>query len=87
MKSTIGIADVLEKALLEAVKKDLLNHIVEKHMAAAEAELRERLKPLVEQLSLGRISEFKNMLRMEDQLNVQFVWTDPAIDLPEQTTR
>ena len=70
------LVKLLEAGLERGIQRDLINNIVSKHLAAAEKELRENLKPIVEQVTIGRIEQFKDMVNFSKDLKVELKWTN-----------
>ena len=73
MSSTITELDavnLIKRGLEAEVKEILTEEIIKEHMDSLEADLRAKLKPIIERVTLNRIGHFKNMMAFRDEVHL-----------------
>jgi Ca2+-binding EF-hand superfamily protein len=74
------LANILQAGLEQRLHDDLINRVVSKHMAAAEKELRENIRPFVEGVTINNVELFTEMVDLTEKLQIEFKWSDESRD-------
>ena len=77
---TLELVRLMRVGLLETIKHQIIDDIVQRHLAAAEAELRDTLRETLEQATLGTVEAWKDMIGIRNVLEVEFKWEVPDND-------
>ena len=73
---SLNMVELLRAGLEEEVKKAVTEEIVKIEMAEFEERLREKVRPLVNEISFRGIESMKDMLRLREELHVYLHWND-----------
>jgi len=73
---SLNMVKVLERELETLVKNTITEKVIKTELARAEEELREKIKPIVEQVTIGKVDHFKDLLRIREEIHVYLHWHD-----------
>ena len=75
MAINVNIIELLNEHLERKLKDDVLEKFVEQKVKQFEAELRERIKPLFEELVIEKIDTLYSLGYLDDQINIVMKWS------------
>ena len=71
-KDNLDIVLIIRDHVARDLKKTLTDMVVKEQLDEFESLLRERIKPLVESITLDRIETFYDVLKLRDELKITF---------------
>jgi len=75
MAINVNIIELLNEHLERKLKDDVLEKFVEQKVKQFEAELRESIKPLFEELVIEKIDTLYSLGYLDDQINIVMKWS------------
>ena len=76
MTGTIDVVKAISYGLEREVKKALTEELVRKALEDYEAKVRERIKPIVESVTMKSVDTLRDAMRMRDELVVSLSWEE-----------
>ncbi len=72
----LNMVELLKAQLQKEVGLIIVEEIVAVELKAFEEKLRERIKPLAEKITFGKVERMKDLMRVRDELYVYLHWED-----------
>ena len=76
MTGTIDVVKAISYGLEREVKKALTEELVRGALEDYEAKVRERIKPIVESVTMKSVDTLRDAMRMRDELVVSLSWKE-----------